>query len=101
VLRSTDNGKTWADAGAPSNQDGYNTIIGDGTRLYAQSANTGTNTTGPQTFFTSLETDGTHWAAENAQKFPDGPGWMAFDAGNKLVYASLWDHGLWRLKTGN
>jgi photosystem II stability/assembly factor-like uncharacterized protein len=101
LLRSTDNGKSWSDAGAPSNSDGYNTVIGDGKRMYVQSANTGTNTTGPQTFYTSLETDGTHWTAYNAQKFADGPGWTAYDATNRLVYASLWEHGLWRLQAEN
>src|SRR5262249_49019189 len=61
VIRSDDNGKTWADAGAPSTQDGYNTVIGDGTRMYIQLANTGTNSTQTlQPFYTSLETDGTH-----------------------------------------
>jgi hypothetical protein len=101
LIRSTDNGQTWTDAGAPSNEDGYNSVIGDGTRMYVQSANTGTNTTGPQPFYTSLETDGTHWTPQNTQTFPDGPGWMAVDRKNQLVYASLWDQGLWRLATGD
>jgi hypothetical protein len=99
LLRSADNGKTWSDAGAPSNSDGYNAVIGDGTRMYVQSANTGKNTTGPQTYYSSLETDGAHWAAYNSQLFADGPGWMAFDPVNRIVYASHWDDGLWRLKT--
>lgn len=101
VLRSTDNGKTWADANAPSNPDGYNAVIGDGVKMYVQSANTGTNTTGPQHYSVSLETDGTHWAQQNAQTFADGPGWMAADRGRRILYSANWDHGLWRLKTGN
>jgi photosystem II stability/assembly factor-like uncharacterized protein len=33
LLRSTDNGHTWADAGALSNSDGYNAVIGDGENM--------------------------------------------------------------------
>jgi len=100
LIRSEDNGKTWSNANAPSNADGYNSVIGDGTQMFVQSANTGTNTTGPQPFYASLETDGTHWKPYNAQTFEDGPGWMAADRPGKVIYAALWDHGLWRLMTG-
>ena len=101
LLRSTDNGKTWDTAGAPSNQDGYNSVIGDGVRMYVQSANTGTSSVGPGSFYTSLETDGLNWEVQNDQTFEDGPGWMTADRTQKVVYAALWDHGLWRLYTGN
>lgn len=100
LIRSTDNGKTWSDAKAPFNPDGYNAVIGDGVRLYVQSANTGKNTTGPQPFYTSLETDGTHWTAQNEQLFDNGPGWMAVDRTRKVIFSANWDK-LWRLKTGN
>lgn len=101
LIRSENNGKTWSNAGAPGNQDGYNAVIGDGVQMFVQSANTGSNTTGPQPFYASLETDGTHWTPYNAQTFGDGPGWMAADRPSRVVYAALWDHGLHRLVTGN
>jgi photosystem II stability/assembly factor-like uncharacterized protein len=101
ILRSTDNGNTWNEAGGPANQDGYNSIIGDGTRLYAQTANTGYNSTGTNggggVYWTSLETDGLTWTQYNSQTFKDGPFFMAFDPVHKLVYSSNWDAGLWRL----
>lgn len=101
LIRSADNGRTWTDAGAPSNADGYNAVIGDGTRMFVQSANTGTNTTGPLPYYTSLETDGASWEPYNAQTFGDGPGWMAVDRANRIVYSANWAHGLWRLRTGD
>lgn len=101
LIRSTDNGRTWVDSNAPSNQDGYNAVIGDGVRMYIQTANTGSNTTGPQPYYTSLETDGTHWAVQNSQRFNDGPGWMAVDRSRKIIYSANWHYGLWRLTTGN
>ena len=101
LARSTDNGRTWSDSGAPSNQDGYNSVIGDGTYIYVQTANTSHNTTGVQPYYYSLETDGLTWRQYNTQTFNDGPGWMAFDATNKIVYSSNWGAGLWRLVTGH
>jgi hypothetical protein len=111
LLRSIDNGRTWADANAPHNQDGYNAVIGDGARMFVQTANTGTATIRPNPFYTSLETDGsmrldqdtggTSWTPYDDELFDDGPGWMAVDRNAKVIYAALWDHGLWRLATGN
>ncbi|HWB81282.1 MAG TPA: hypothetical protein VG755_40245 [Nannocystaceae bacterium] len=101
LLRSVDNGQTWNDAGAPNNQDGYNAVIGDGVQMFVQSANTGTNTTGPLPYSVSLESDGTQWSVYNDQTFPDGPGWMVADRTHKLIFSANWDHGLWRLNTGN
>jgi len=97
LARSTDNGRTWSNAGAFSNKDGYNSVIGDGTYIYIQTANTSHNTTDPQPYYYSLETDGLTWTPYNTQTFNDGPGWMAFDSTNKIVYSSNWGAGLWRL----
>ena len=100
-LRSTDNGRTWTAVGPPNTRDGYNAIIGDGTYLYAQSANTGASTTGPHPYYYSLETDGTMWQPYSDQTFADGPVSMAFDARNRILYSSNWCAGLWRLATGH
>lgn len=101
VLRSTDNGVTWSDAGAPHNQDGYNAIIGDGTYLYAQTANTGASSVGTQPYYYTLETDGTTWKPYNTQTFSDGPMAMAVDRANGLLFSSNWRAGVWRLPTGH
>jgi photosystem II stability/assembly factor-like uncharacterized protein len=102
LLRSTDNGKTWSDAGALSNSDGYNSVIGDGVRMFTAPANTGTSSDKTaRPLYSSLESDGQHWEAYNDQTFLDGPGWMAADRCNRIIYASLWDHGFWRLRTGD
>jgi photosystem II stability/assembly factor-like uncharacterized protein len=105
IVRSSDNGRTWEDTGAPTNQDGYNTVLGDGLRLYAQTANTGYNSTGTNAgggvYWTSLETEGLEWTQYNEQEFTNGPYYMAFDPKNKLLYSSNWDAGLWRLETGD
>jgi hypothetical protein len=47
VLRSGDFGATWSDAGAPTNQDGYMGLVGDGAFIYTTTANTGTSTVWP------------------------------------------------------
>ena len=84
----------------PATPDGYNAIIGDGTYLYAQRANTGYATTAPAPYVTSLETDGVTWTPFNggAQLFSDGPINMVFDPVNRIVYSSNWRAGVWRLK---
>jgi len=101
ALRSTDRGASWqAVQGLPSTPDGYNAVIGDGTMLYAQPANTGSSTGGPYSFYASAEADGTYWSPYNAQTFSDGPMSMAVDHLNGVIYASSWDAGVWRLVTG-
>ncbi len=97
LLRSTDNGASWTPVG-PSTRDGYNAVIGDGTTLYAQPANTGSNSTGPNHYYTSSESDGTSWHVYNSQTFSDGPMSMAYDPLNHIVYSSNWRAGVWRLQ---
>ena len=97
ILRSTTTDKrsrSWD----PKSQDGYYAIIGDGTNMYTQLANTGGNTIGDQPYLTSLESDGITWTAYNAQKFADGPYRMAFDSTNRIVYSANWNAGVWALK---
>src|SRR5262249_43449100 len=72
LLRSTDNGVSWTAVG-PHTSDGYNAIIGDGTSLYAQPANTGSSATGSHSYYVSAETDGVTWTPFNTQMFTDGP----------------------------
>jgi len=98
VLRSTDNGASWTRVG-PSTSDGFNGIIGDGTYLYAQRANTGLASTGSQPYYISRESDGVTWTPQNngAQTFPNGPMNMVYDATNRIIYSSNWLAGVWKL----
>jgi hypothetical protein len=97
ILRSTDNGLTFMPVGTKT-QDGYYAIIGDGNSLYSLWGNGGDNTTGPQVYLTSPESDGTKWTEYNSQKFTDGPYRMAFDPMNRIVYSANWNAGVWALK---
>jgi photosystem II stability/assembly factor-like uncharacterized protein len=100
LIRSTDDGLTWA-AVAQTNYDGYNAVIGDGAYIYAQEANTGGNTAGsPQPYIYTREDDGTHWQPYNSQRFGDGPMSMTIDLATATVYSSNWDAGVWKLVKG-
>ena len=98
ILRSTDQGVTWLRVG-PTTPDGFNGIVGDGTTLYAQRANTGTATTGMQSYYIARESDGVTWTVQNngAQTFSDGPMNMVYDANNRIIYSSNWRAGVWKL----
>ncbi len=98
LLRSTNNGATWTAVG-PRSQDGFFGIIGDGTYLYAQRANTGLATTGMQSYYVSRETDGITWTPHNngTQRFANGPMNMVYDATNRIIYSSNWLAGVWKL----
>jgi hypothetical protein len=97
ILRSADNGLTFELVGTRT-QDGYYAIIGDGNSLYSLWGNGGDNTTGPQSYMTSPESDGTMWSDYNTQKFTNGPYRMAFDSVNRIVYSANWNAGVWALK---
>jgi hypothetical protein len=84
----------------PETPDGYNSVIGDGTYLYIQPANTGLASSGAHTYYYSLESDGTSWQPYNGQTFPDGPMAMVFDAQNRIIYSSNWCAGVWKLTVG-
>src|SRR5262249_396228 len=97
LIRSRDDGHNWEAIGTGT-QDEYYCVISDGTNLYAQSANTGSNTTGPNHYITSPESDGTHWTPYNDQAFSDGPLPMEFDSGNRIIYSANWNGGFWALE---
>lgn len=98
ILRSTDNAQTFTKVG-PQTNDGYYAVIGDGQRMYTQAANTGANSINMNTSFqVSNENDGITWAAYNTQGFSDGPYRMDYDAVNGIIYASMWNEGVWALK---
>ena len=97
LLRSTDNGLSFSLVG-PSVQDGYYQVIGDGNALYAQLANTGGNSMGPQSYITSPDTDGVSWTAYNSQTFSDGPYRMDFDPVNRIIYSANFNDGIWALR---
>jgi photosystem II stability/assembly factor-like uncharacterized protein len=97
IMRSTDNGSSFSLVG-PSTQDGYYQIIGDGSFLYAQMAQPGHNTVGPQPYFTSPDGDGLTWTAYNSQTFSNGPYRLDFDSVNRIIYSANWDAGLWALR---
>ena len=101
LLRSTDNGASWSRVG-PTTSDGYNAIIGDGTTMYAQRANTGMATTAAAPYVVSRESDGLTWTPHNngAQTFGNGPINMVYDATNRIIYSSNWRAGVWKLALG-
>ncbi len=95
VLRSTDNGASWAllELGG-----GVSSVHGDGNLLYTGVA----YLAGPQPILTSLETDGLVWRpmSGGAQAVADGgPFEMAFDRKSGVLYSSDWMQGVWALKT--
>jgi photosystem II stability/assembly factor-like uncharacterized protein len=101
ILRSTDDGQSWNEVGPNAGADGYYAIMGDGTTMWAQSANTGGNTSDPDPpYYSSPESDGVNWSPYNANlTFPDnGPMSMVFDSVNGIIYSSNWLAGVWRLK---
>jgi hypothetical protein len=98
VLRSTDNAKTFTQV-APNTGDGYYAIVGDGKHMYTQAGNTGGNGSGMDIpFQVADENDGTVWHAYNTQTFSDGPYRMDYDAVNGIIYASMWNEGVYALK---
>jgi hypothetical protein len=104
IYRSTDNGKTWADTGAQSTGDGYGGLVGDGTNVWSMLANTGGAAFGPYRWQKLPIDDVTstpqssHWQFLGTTTFKDGPNHMIFDPKNRVVYASLWGAGVWRMK---
>jgi photosystem II stability/assembly factor-like uncharacterized protein len=90
-LRSTDNGETWM----PTEPGSSTCVFGDGQRLYSAPA------LGKNPFFVSDESDGVTWEpfAGGAQVFENGgPYEMVFDEVNRILYASMWEQGVWALK---
>jgi hypothetical protein len=89
-LRSTDNGVTWT-----ATDPGSSTcVFGDGKRLYSAPA------WGQNPFFVSDESDGMTWQPlEGGQVFDNGgPYEMVFDKVNRILYASMWEQGVWAMK---
>jgi photosystem II stability/assembly factor-like uncharacterized protein len=98
IMRSTDNGASFTLVG-PKFGDGYYQVIGDGTNLFAQEANTGANSAGPQPYITSPDGDGVTWSPYNSQTFSDGPYRMDLDSVNHIIYSANFNDGVWALKT--
>jgi hypothetical protein len=104
IYRSTDNGRTWADTGAQSTGDGYGGLVGDGTNVWSMLANTGGAAFGPYRWQKLPIDDVTstpqtsHWQFLGTTTYKDGPNHMVFDAKNRVVYASMWGAGIWRMK---
>jgi hypothetical protein len=76
----------------------YTALQGDGTTLFAQQDGF-VNPAAP--FQTSPENDGVNWApyGGGAQTFTSGPAGTAYDPVNHIIYASMWEAGVWALKT--
>jgi hypothetical protein len=89
-LRSTDNGLTWT----PTDPGSSTCVFGDGKRLYSAPA------WGNGPFFVSDESDGMTWVPlEGGQVFENGgPYEMVFDKVNHILYASMWEQGVWAMK---
>jgi hypothetical protein len=103
IGRSSDNGRTLQDLAAvgnlPTGHDGYAGIVGDGEHIWSMLENTGATAVGPNYWWTTPETaDGRVWTKYNGQSFGDGPQSMVFDPVNRVVYASQWCSGVWRLR---
>ena len=81
--RSTDNGVTWTELEV----GGATCIFGDGKQLYSAPV-WGTNP-----FFVSPESDGLTWA-------PQAGGQIVKDELNGILYASMWEQGVWAMKVG-
>ncbi|HEX3777779.1 MAG TPA: hypothetical protein VHV51_25100 [Polyangiaceae bacterium] len=96
ILRSTDNGATFAPVSGNQAGGYYFTLIGDGTSMFAM-ADFDNGSANP--FISSPEGDGNTWTKFNSQTFTRGPFKMAFDATNSIVYSASWEAGLWALKT--
>jgi photosystem II stability/assembly factor-like uncharacterized protein len=90
-LRSTDNGETWT----PTDPGSSTCVFGDGKQLYSAPA------LGNGPFFVSDESDGVTWKpfAGGAQVFENGgPYEMVLDQANRILYASMWEQGVWAMK---
>jgi photosystem II stability/assembly factor-like uncharacterized protein len=97
VIRSTDLGITWSDAGAPRTSDGYMSVMGDGNFIYTAFGNTGGSSVGPVKYYYSPESDGTTWLPYNNQTFLNGPINMIFDSQYGILYSSNWLGGVRKL----
>ncbi len=104
VFRSRDNGRTWSDTGAQSSGDGYGGIWGDGTHVWTMLANTGTAAFGPYRWQMLAETDTTsapgssNWELFGTTTYIDGPDRVIYDPINKVLYASQWGAGVYKLE---
>jgi hypothetical protein len=88
ILRSKDNGITWTEIG---NNNGFLSVIGDGTNLY-------TGGHGGGHFFTAKESDDLKWSDFNTQSFFEGPFEMEYDPVNGILYSANIRAGVWALK---
>lgn len=98
LQRSTNNGRTWKSVAPQFVIAPFMSVIGDGTRLYTQIAETGGDRTKRQFYYTSPERDGIRWAQYGGQTFFDGPMSMAYDPVRHIVYSSNWEAGVWKLQ---
>jgi hypothetical protein len=100
--RSTDNGTTWQQI-SNLGYAYYYTVQGDGNYLYTMNSFADNGAKYNKPYYSSPESDGTHWAAYNplgtgAQNFDNGPFTMEFDKVNRIMYSANWVAGLWALK---
>ncbi len=98
IQKSVNGGASWSTAFSSPCGDGFGGVIGDGTRLYASPANTGTSLCSPVHYYTALESNDTSWTQYNNQTFTNGPMNMALDPIRKIVYSSNWNGGVWKLQ---
>jgi photosystem II stability/assembly factor-like uncharacterized protein len=102
VYRSTNNGQTWSDTGAPSSGDGYSGIVGDGTNIWTMLVNTGLAAFGPYAWQrlpiadTTSAPGSSNWTSFGAATFRNGPARMLYDSDNEIMYASTWGGGIWK-----
>jgi hypothetical protein len=92
IIRSTDNGMTWAPVG-PLTFCG--SVYGDGNYMYSHQAYGG----GYGPFYRTPETDGVNWGVyTQGGSWTAGPFEMAFDSLGQILYASTWGNGFLGMK---
>ena len=93
VIRSTDNGATWAKVNGLTNEQSYAVVQGAG-KFYTIP---GFWTAGAsKTSYSS--TDGVNWTSMGGRQFKPGMYNGTFDTTNGILFAAVWQDGLWARK---
>jgi hypothetical protein len=95
IVRSTDNGVTWATISPEpltGGALGFLGLTGDGAALYTGAHNV------PGPMLTASEQDGLTWTAYDGQTLEGGPFELVFDRVGRILYSANTNGGLWALK---
>lgn len=101
LLRSTDNGATWALETSGLGGWFYG-AVSDGSKLYTGTAYVGVAYNAPLLVSPEGgEGEGTSWSPYSEQKFVQGPFRMVFEPKNRVIYGANWNSGAWALNVGD